>query len=124
MGRIIALAVLMTSMIVFSSPQTKAQQANLSQAQRQQAIFRQTQDSAMAAAAGPEFCQRGPCPGFENVAALHRSMFSKAPKPAGQSKASGPFPPQPYQPSRSELQAAAQSAAATTSGLSSASIPA
>jgi hypothetical protein len=103
MGRIIALAVLMTSGIM-TSPQTKAQQANLSQ----QAIFRQTQDAAMAAAAGPEFCRRGPCPGFEDNAALQRSMMSsKAPKPAGKAKASGPFPPQPYQPSRSELEAAA-----------------
>jgi hypothetical protein len=109
MGRIItlSLAALMTPVVVLS-PQAKAQQANLSQAQGQQAIFRQTQDAAMAAAAGPEFCQRGPCPGFADVAALHRSMPSKAPKPAGQPKASGPFPPQPYQSSRSELQAAAQ----------------
>jgi hypothetical protein len=105
MGRIItlSLAVLMTTVIV-TSPQTKAEQPNLSQ----QAIFRQTQDAAMAAAAGPEFCRRGPCPGFADNAALQRSMMSsKAPKPAGQAKASGPFPPQPYQPSRSELQAAA-----------------
>jgi hypothetical protein len=112
MGRIIALAVLMTSGIM-TSPQTKAQQANLSQ----QAIFRQTQDAAMATAAGPEFCQQGPCPGFENVAALHRSMMSsKTPKPVDKAKASGPFPPQPYQPSRSELQAAAQAQQPRSSG--------
>jgi hypothetical protein len=118
MGRIItlSLAVLMTPVVVLS-PEAKAQQVNLSQAQRQQAIFRQTQDAAMAAAAGPEFCQRGPCPGFENVVALHRSMMSsKAPKPVGKAKASGPFPPQPYQPSRSELQTAAQAQQRRSSG--------
>jgi hypothetical protein len=109
MRRIITLSLaVLTTPVVVLSPQAKAQQANLSQAQRQQAIFRQTQDAAMAAAAGPEFCRRGPCPGFADVAALHRSMFSKAPRPAGQAKASGPFPPQPYQSSRSELRASAQ----------------
>jgi hypothetical protein len=111
MGRIVtlSLAVTMMPMIVFLSPQAEAQQANLLQAQSQQETFRQTQDAAMAAAAGPEFCQRGACPGSADVAALHRSMPAKAPKPAGQAKASGPFPPQPYQSSRSEPQAAAQS---------------
>src|SRR5260370_8680727 len=104
MGRIIPLylAVLMTPVVVLS-PEAKAQQVNLSQAQRQQAIFRQTQDAAMAAAAGPDFCHRGPCPGFENVVALHRSiMSSKAPKPMGKAKPSVPFPPNPHQPLRHE----------------------
>jgi hypothetical protein len=95
MGRIItlSLAVLMTPLVVLS-PEAKAQQATQTEAAR-------------AAAAGPEFCPRGPCPGFADVVALQRSISPKAPKPAGQPKA-GPFPPQPYQPSRSELQAAAR----------------
>jgi len=97
MGTIIitlSLAVLITPLVVLS-PEAKAQQATQTEAAR-------------AATAGPEFCPRGPCPGFADVVALQRSMPPKAPKPAGQPKA-GPFPPQPYQPSRSELQAAAQS---------------
>jgi hypothetical protein len=94
MGRIIILsAVLMASAIVFLTSEAKAQQAD----------FRRTQDAALAAAAGPEFCQRGPCPGFADVAKLSRSTSPIAPKP----KTSGPFPPQPYQHSRSQLQAAA-----------------
>jgi hypothetical protein len=45
MSRFIALVILTMNLIVFSSPETKAQNA----------IFRETQDAAMAAAEGPEF---------------------------------------------------------------------
>ena len=96
MGRIItlSLAVLMTPVIVLS-PEAEAQPTNLSQAQKEQPDVHQAlEESAYAAAAGPEFCRRGPCPGFADVAALHRSMLSKAPKPASQAKTSGPFPDQ------------------------------
>jgi hypothetical protein len=102
MGRIISLslAVLMTPMVVLS-PEAKAQQASDGLKMPQ-----------WAGAVGPEFCPRGPCPGFADVAALHRS----APKKAGQAKASGQFPPQPYQPSRSELQPVAQAQQRGSSG--------
>jgi hypothetical protein len=86
-------AVLVTSAIVFLTSDAKAQQAD----------FRRTQGAAMTTAAGPEFCQRGPCHGLADVAKLSRSTSPIAPKP----KTSGPFPPQPYQHSRSQLQAAA-----------------
>ncbi len=46
----------------------------------------------------------------EPRAALAIAAISRATVPAGQAKASGPFPPQPYQRSRSALQAAVQPA--------------
>jgi len=91
MGRVIALwlAVLTTSVLL--SPQAKAQQAN----------SRQTQDTAMAAAAGAPDFQRT---GFATVglgAAARRKLSPGPPtgaqaQPAGQAKAAGSFPPQPY----------------------------
>jgi hypothetical protein len=57
MGRIISLslAVLMTPMVVLS-PEAKAQQASDGLKMPQ-----------WAGAVGPEFCPRGPCPGFADV---------------------------------------------------------
>jgi hypothetical protein len=91
MGRIIiiCLAVLTMQVVVFTT---------LAKAQQTGPI-----EAAMAAAAGPEFCPRTPCPGF----VLKRSVSPTVPKPAGQPK-TGPFPPQPYQSSRSEPRASAQ----------------
>jgi hypothetical protein len=82
MDRTTAFAVVMTSVVTFFGPQAEAQQANLPGAQ---AISRQTQDAAMAAAAGPEF---------------QRTGFATVGKPTPRVKrpqTSGPFPPQPYQ---------------------------
>jgi hypothetical protein len=87
MGRMIAiaLAVLVTA-IMFLSPVAKAQQAD----------FRQAQDAAMAAAGGPDFQRTG----LASVGIVAH--------PLQRQQASGPFPPQPYQHSRIELQPAAQ----------------
>ena len=95
MGRIviICLAVLTMPVVVFTT---------LAKAQQMGPI-----EAAMAAAAGPEFCPRTPCPGFADIKGLKRSVSPNVPKPAGQLKP-GPFPPQPYQSSRSEPRASAQ----------------
>jgi hypothetical protein len=90
---IICLAVLTMPVVVFTT---------LAKAQQMGPI-----EAARAAAAGPEFCPRSPCPGFADIKVLKRSVSPNVPKPAGQPK-SGPFPPQPYQTSRSELQEALQ----------------
>jgi hypothetical protein len=94
MGRtiIICLAVLTMPVVVFTT---------LAKAQQMGPI-----EAARAAAAGPEFCPRGPCPGFADIKVLKRSVSPNVPKPAGQPK-TGPFPPQPYQSSQSRLQVAA-----------------
>jgi hypothetical protein len=88
MGRTItlSLAVLMTPVIVFVNPVSKAQQAD----------FRRTQDAAMTAAAGPEFQRTGV------------ATAGPVARPLNHPQSSGPFPPQPYQSARSELQPAAQ----------------
>jgi hypothetical protein len=52
-------------------------------------------------------------------AALAIAAISRAAVPAGQALASGPFPPQPYQRSRSELQAATQPALPASSAVRS-----
>ena len=95
MGRIviICLAVLTMPVVVFTT---------LAKAQQMGPI-----EAARAAAAGPEFCPRGPCPGFADIKVLKRSVSPKVRKPAGQPK-TGPFPPQPYQHARSEPQTAGQ----------------
>jgi hypothetical protein len=69
-------------------------------------------EAARAAAAGPEFCPRSPCPGAVGAllpgAAKDIAKHSRSTSPTAQNpKTSGPFPPQPYQHSRSEVQAAA-----------------
>jgi hypothetical protein len=69
------------ALLITSSPNAQAQS--------------RMQDPAMAAA-GPEFCPRGPCPGSEQVAALQRSISQKGPKPEAAPKPAL-FPPNPYQ---------------------------
>jgi hypothetical protein len=104
MGRIIiiCLAVITMPVVVFTT-RAKTQQLTLTEAAR-------------AAAAGPEFCPRGPCPGFADIKGLERSVSPKVPKPAGQPK-TGPFPPQPYQHARSELPEAAPAQQLGSSGV-------
>jgi hypothetical protein len=81
----------LATLFVFLNVETKAQQQLT------------LTEAARAAAAGPEFCPRSPCPGFENIRS-GRSVSSTPPKPSVQAaKVSGPLPPQPYQPSRDEL---------------------
>jgi hypothetical protein len=76
------------TLLIASSPNAQAQQADYSG---------QAREAAMAAAAGPEFCRRGPCPGFDQIAEHLKSLQRTAvSKPAAQPKPAL-FPPNKYQ---------------------------